>query len=123
MICMQVTAALGVGEFLWILYSLSTCNVQIFRGLLTLPLVARPLPHAWSMLGRYNSGNLPVFRLDVVGEGLGLLVAVVVVVAMVVILRSDILHLVDAAAFWASLHRSLARHLPKPGKFSRESSS
>ncbi len=59
-----------------------------------------------------DTRRLPVLRLDKVGEGLGLLDAVMAVVTMVVILGSDVLHLVDAAAFWAPLYRSLTRHLP-----------
>ena len=55
--------------------------------------------------------HLPVLRLDVVGEGLGLLETVVVVVAVVVILGTNILHLVDAAALGASLDWSLTGHL------------
>lgn len=51
---------------------------------------------------------LVVLRLDEVGEGLGLLVAVVVVV---VILGADVDHLVDAAALGASLNGALTGHL------------
>lgn len=55
--------------------------------------------------------TLPVFGLDEIGKRLRLLVSVVIVVAMAVVGRSDVLHLVDAAAFGATLDRSLAGHL------------
>lgn len=54
--------------------------------------------------------GLPVLGLDEVGEGLGLLEAVVVAVG-VVVLRADVLHLVNAAALGAPLDRALAGHL------------
>ena len=50
-----------------------------------------------------------VLGLDVVGEGLGLLVlGGVVVVVVVVVLGSNVLHLVDAAALGATLDGALA---------------
>jgi hypothetical protein len=41
---------------------------------------------------------------------------VVVVVAVAIILGSNVLHLVNATALGASLHRSFARHLMKRGQ-------
>jgi len=55
--------------------------------------------------------ELVVFWLHEVGESLGLLVSVMVVAVVVVVLRSDVFHLVDTAAFWASLDGALAGHL------------
>lgn len=46
--------------------------------------------------------RVAVLGLDVIGEGLGLLVAVVVV-AVVVVRGTDVVHLVDAAALGAAL--------------------
>jgi hypothetical protein len=51
-----------------------------------------------------------VLGLDVIGEGLGLLKLRRVVV-VVVILGTDVVHLVDAAALGASLDRALAGKL------------
>lgn len=50
-----------------------------------------------------------VLGLDEVGKGLGLgnLLGVVAVSVVVVVLGSNVLHLVDAAALGASLHRAL----------------
>lgn len=79
--------------------------------------------HIQSVLKRRISRDLPVFRLDKVGEGLGFLETMMVVVAVVIVLGSDIFHLVDTAAFGASLHRSLTRHLPKTMEVSYESPS
>lgn len=55
--------------------------------------------------------RLPVSGLDIVGKCLGFLITVVIVVAVAIICGSDILHLVNAAALWASLNRSFTRHL------------
>ena len=55
--------------------------------------------------------NLVVLGLDEVGEGLGLLVAVVVVVSVAVVLGTDVLHLVDTTALGAALDRALTGHL------------
>lgn len=54
--------------------------------------------------------ELPVLGLDVVGKGLGLDEAVVVVVG-VVVLGPNVLHLVDITALGAALNRALAGHL------------
>lgn len=56
---------------------------------------------------------LPVLGLDKVGEGLGLLEAVVVVIVVVVVgvLGADVVHLVDVAALGAALDGALAGHL------------
>lgn len=56
---------------------------------------------------------LPVLGLDIVDPSLGLLPAVVVVVAVVVVLGTDVVHLVDAAALGAPLHGAVAGHLRK----------
>jgi len=54
----------------------------------------------------------PVRGLDVVGKRLGLLVPVMVVaMSVVVVLGSDVLHLVDAAALGAALDGAGTRHL------------
>ena len=58
----------------------------------------------------FSLGHAPVFRLNVVGKGLGLLVAVVVM-TVVVVFGSNVVHLVDAAALGASLDWSLTGHL------------
>jgi hypothetical protein len=54
--------------------------------------------------------SVAVFGLDVVGEGLGLLELLVVVV-MVVILGTDVVHLVDGAALGAALNGAVLGHL------------
>jgi hypothetical protein len=51
-----------------------------------------------------------VLRLDVIGKSLGLLKLRRVVV-VVIVLRTDVVHLVDAAALGASLDRALAGEL------------
>lgn len=58
-----------------------------------------------------KTGYLPVLGLDKVGEGLGLLEAVVVVVVVVGVLGTEVLHLVDVAALGAALDGALAGHL------------
>ena len=56
--------------------------------------------------------SLVVLGLDIVGHGLGLLEAVVVVVvAVAVVLGADVVHLVDGAALGAALDGALAAHL------------
>lgn len=63
--------------------------------------------------------SIPIFRLHIVGEGLGLLVSVVVMVVVVmrVFRCTDIVHSVDAAALVASLEWAFSRHLcPVPNK-------
>ena len=66
----------------------------------------------FSIPHQLSGSILPILGLDKVGECLGLLVPVMVVVAVVVtiILRADVLHLVDAAALGASLDRPLTGH-------------
>ena len=54
--------------------------------------------------------SVAVLRLDVVGERLGLGVVRLVVV-VVVVLRSDVLHLVDVAALGAALDGAVAGNL------------
>ena len=63
-----------------------------------------------------------VLRLDVVGKRLGLLKAVVVVavVAMVVVRRADIVHLVDAPALGAALQGALLGQLAARISFSAQ---
>lgn len=68
----------------------------------------------YALLGGVHGMDLPVLGLNIVGKGLGLLVAVVVV-AVAIVRRSDVLHLVNATALWASLDRSCARHLKTGG--------
>lgn len=67
-------------------------------------------------------GGLPVLGLDVVGKGLGLLEAVVVVVVVVsvVVLGTDVVHLVDVAALGAALDGALAGHLVVSSEYSTE---
>jgi hypothetical protein len=56
--------------------------------------------------------HLPIIGLDVVGERLRLVVAVVVIiVAMMIILRSYIFHLVDATTLGTTLDGTFTRHL------------
>lgn len=55
--------------------------------------------------------SIPVLGLDVIRKCLGLLVSVVIVSVVVVVRRSNVLHLVDAAALGASLDWALAVHL------------
>lgn len=61
-----------------------------------------------------SSADLPVVGLDEVGEVLGLLesvVVVTVVVVVAVVLGTEVLHLVDAAALGASLDGAVAGDL------------
>lgn len=60
--------------------------------------------------------DLPVIGLDKVAHVLGLLVSVVVVTVVVVVisLGTDVLHLVDVAAFGASLDRAVTGNLHTP---------
>lgn len=68
-------------------------------------LLRYPLAHA----KRIHPSRLPVLRLHVVGERLGLLVSVVVVVVTVaIVLGSDVLHLIDATTLRAPLDGALA---------------
>lgn len=54
-----------------------------------------------------------VLGLDEVSEGLGLLDLLVTVVVVVVVLGTDVVHLVDAAALGASLDRAVLGELRK----------
>lgn len=58
--------------------------------------------------------SVAVLGLDIVGKGLGLLeLGAVVIVVIVVILRSNVIHLVDATTLGASLDGAIARKLDK----------
>ena len=78
-------------------------------GLVILPAMLSTSPPS-----RKHAPDLPVLRLDKVGEGLGLLVAVtvavIVAVAVGVLLGANVLHLIDAAALGASLDGALTGH-------------
>lgn len=65
------------------------------------------------LLSDPKNPGLPVFGLDVVGESLGLLVSVVIVVAVAIVGGTDVLHLVNAAALGATFDRAFAGHLER----------
>lgn len=65
--------------------------------------------------------GLVVLGLDEVAHVLGLLVSVVVV-AVVVVLGTDVLHLVDVAALGASFDRAVAGDLHVPSSISKDAS-
>jgi hypothetical protein len=61
--------------------------------------------------------NLSVFRLDEIGKGLWLLIAVVVIMSVSVVVSvrvlcwANIFHLVNTSTLWAALDGALFRHL------------